>query len=135
MITSQLRSPSVRRLPRPLLAVPNVTAHPSTTSVATVFLVCSLKRYSRAVIGRAVSKRLVPTNVDMYRMYRNRDVLLQRHRPASYSSSEPHVGLVLDTHAGDDQIQRQYLRGSYSVPVHSLRSVPFRLLLRYINQK
>ena len=77
------------------------------------------------MIGRAVSKRLVPTNVDMYRMYRNRDVLLQRHRPASYSSSEPHVGLALDIHAGDDQIQRQYLRGSYSVPVHSLRSVPF----------
>jgi len=59
---------------------------------------------------RAVSKRLVPTNVDMYRMYRNRDRLLHGR---SQSSAVPDD--ALDTRTADQAMRQLLIRGSYNV--------------------
>ena len=56
-----------------------------------------------------MSKRLVPTNVDMYRMYRNRDSLLRR-----LSDDARAQRVEFDTPPGD-QIQSQQRRGTLTV--------------------
>jgi len=69
---------------------------------------------------RAVSKRLVPTNVDMYRMYRNRDMLLQRR---SDSPSVPRAAFDTLT---PDQMQHQLLMGG---------SYVLRTLYRFVRRR
>ena len=69
---------------------------------------------NRRCYRRAVSKRLVPTNVDMYRMYRNRDTLLRHHSVGAH----PGTHETVDTQIDDQSIRRQ-------LPGLHIRSVAF----------
>ena len=70
---------------------------------------------------RALSKRLVPTNVDMYRMYRKRDILMQQRRSDGWDVALEATDTQSDTRT-PDQIQRQLLIGGsyFRRPVYLL---------------